>query len=196
LTFFSDEAWFHLQGYINTQNNRYWSSQNPHLTQEGLLYPVQVGVWCAVSARRIAGPVFFNKTINFERYVQVILGQFFSQLTEGERLYGWLQQDSATAQTARLSVQALFNVFGDRNISRGIWPARSPYLNPYNFFLWCCLKDKVYYSNLRTEEELNENIRKETANIPAEQLRRVNQNVFRRCEECLLVEGQHFQHFL
>jgi hypothetical protein len=23
LTFFSDEAWFHLQGYINTQNNRY-----------------------------------------------------------------------------------------------------------------------------------------------------------------------------
>jgi transposase len=26
LTFFSDEAWFHLQGYINTQNNRYWNS--------------------------------------------------------------------------------------------------------------------------------------------------------------------------
>jgi hypothetical protein len=25
LTFFSDEAWFHLQGYKNTQNNRYWS---------------------------------------------------------------------------------------------------------------------------------------------------------------------------
>jgi hypothetical protein len=23
LTFFSNEAWFHLQGYINTQNNRY-----------------------------------------------------------------------------------------------------------------------------------------------------------------------------
>jgi hypothetical protein len=26
LTFFSVEAWFHLQGYINTQNNRYWNS--------------------------------------------------------------------------------------------------------------------------------------------------------------------------
>jgi hypothetical protein len=25
LTFFSDEAWFHLQGYIHTQNNRYWT---------------------------------------------------------------------------------------------------------------------------------------------------------------------------
>jgi hypothetical protein len=26
-TFFFDEAWFHLQVYINKQNNRYWSSQ-------------------------------------------------------------------------------------------------------------------------------------------------------------------------
>jgi hypothetical protein len=41
LTFFSDEARFHLQGYINMQNNRYWSSQNPHLTHEVLLHPVK-----------------------------------------------------------------------------------------------------------------------------------------------------------
>jgi hypothetical protein len=48
---------------------------------------VKVGVWCAVSARRIVVPVSFNKTINCERYVQVILGQFFPELTEEERLY-------------------------------------------------------------------------------------------------------------
>jgi hypothetical protein len=64
LAFFSDEAWFHLQGYVNTQNNRYWSSQYPHLTHEALLHPVQVGVWCALSARRIVAPVIFNNTIN------------------------------------------------------------------------------------------------------------------------------------
>jgi hypothetical protein len=58
LTFFSDEAWFHLQGYINTQNNRYWNSQNPHLTHEVLLQPVKVGVWCAISSRRVVGSVF------------------------------------------------------------------------------------------------------------------------------------------
>jgi hypothetical protein len=49
--FFSDEQWFHMQGYINTQNNRYWSSQNLSLTYKVLLHPVKVGVWCAVSAR-------------------------------------------------------------------------------------------------------------------------------------------------
>jgi hypothetical protein len=70
LTFFSDEAWFHLQGYINTKNNRYWSSENPHLTHKVWLHPVKVGVWHAVRARRIAGPLFFNGTMNCERYVQ------------------------------------------------------------------------------------------------------------------------------
>jgi hypothetical protein len=36
LTLVFDEAWFDLRGYINTQNNPYWSSQNPHLTHEVL----------------------------------------------------------------------------------------------------------------------------------------------------------------
>jgi hypothetical protein len=42
LVLFSDEAWVHLPGYINTQNNRYWRSQNPHLTREISLHPVNV----------------------------------------------------------------------------------------------------------------------------------------------------------
>jgi hypothetical protein len=60
LTFFT-EAWFHLQGHINTQNNHYWSSQNPYLTQEVPLHPVKVGVWCVLSARRFTGPVLSVK---------------------------------------------------------------------------------------------------------------------------------------
>jgi hypothetical protein len=59
LTFFSEEAWCHLQGYINTQNNRYWSSRNPQITYKVLFHPVKVGVWCAVSARRVVIPLFF-----------------------------------------------------------------------------------------------------------------------------------------
>jgi hypothetical protein len=58
LIFFFYEAWLHLQGYINTQNNRYCSSQTQHLT-----HPMKVGVWCAVSARIVA-PAFFNETVN------------------------------------------------------------------------------------------------------------------------------------
>jgi hypothetical protein len=42
------------------------------------------------------------------------------------------------------------------------------------------LKGKVYNSNPQTEE-LNEKIRKKIANIPAEQLEKVNENLFRWC---------------
>ncbi|CAH1374634.1 unnamed protein product, partial [Tenebrio molitor] len=28
--FFTDEAWFHLSGFINSQNYRTWSAHNPH----------------------------------------------------------------------------------------------------------------------------------------------------------------------
>jgi hypothetical protein len=79
LTFFSDEACFHLQGYINMQNNCYWSSRNPHWTHKVPLQPVKVGVWCAVSAQKIFVPVFFNKRINCERYLHVE-GQHFQHI--------------------------------------------------------------------------------------------------------------------
>jgi hypothetical protein len=43
-------------------------------------------------------------------------------------------------------------------------------------------------------EELNENVHREIANILAEQLQRLNQNLPCWCKECLHVEVQHFQH--
>jgi hypothetical protein len=54
---------------------------------------------------------------------------------------------------------------------------------------------KLYNSNPRTEE-LKDNIRRETTTIHAEQIQRVNQNLFLRCEQCLRVERQYFQHLL
>jgi hypothetical protein len=91
-------------------------------------------------------------------------------------------------------MQALSVVFGNRIISSGIWPARSPDLNPCDIFFWGCLENKVHNSDQRTKE-LNENVRRKFANITADELQIVNQNPFRRCEECIRV-GQRFQLFL
>jgi hypothetical protein len=52
---------------------------------------VKVSVWCALSAGRIIGPVFFKEAINCEGYVWVILGQFLPKLPEEERFYSWFQ---------------------------------------------------------------------------------------------------------
>ncbi|KAJ4437480.1 hypothetical protein ANN_17624 [Periplaneta americana] len=52
LTFFTDEAWFHLHSHVSTQNNRYWATENPHIIHEVPHHAAKVGVRCAVSLPR------------------------------------------------------------------------------------------------------------------------------------------------
>jgi hypothetical protein len=62
-TRFSDEAWLHLSGYVNSQNTHLWGSENPHALFEEPLHSQEVGVFCALSQRRIIGPIFFDTTV-------------------------------------------------------------------------------------------------------------------------------------
>jgi hypothetical protein len=59
-TFYTDEAYFHLSGYVNSQNTRMWSSENPHFFIVTPQYPQKVGVWAAISQHRIIGPIFLE----------------------------------------------------------------------------------------------------------------------------------------
>jgi hypothetical protein len=87
LTFFTDEAWFHLSGYINAQNNRYWSNINPSQTFEVPFHDQNIDVWCAITASRIVEPIFFENTINSEWYVIDILRPFLDSITEEENTW-------------------------------------------------------------------------------------------------------------
>ena len=196
ITFFTDEAWFHLSGYVNTQNSRHWAVENPHVIHEGQRNEQKVGVWCAISASRIVGPIFYEGTINSERYIAQILRPFFSELTEEEKTFGFFQQDGATAHTANDSMNVLQSVFEDRIISRGLWPARSPDLSACDYYLWGNLKEKVYVNNPRTLQELKDNIRNEVNLISIDELQKVSQNMFTRCGVCIREGGRHFQHLL
>ncbi|GFW04850.1 uncharacterized protein TNCV_4880851 [Trichonephila clavipes] len=44
--FFSDEAHFWLNGYVNKQNCRIWSEANPQVYVETPLHPEKLTVWC------------------------------------------------------------------------------------------------------------------------------------------------------
>jgi hypothetical protein len=134
VTFFTDEAWFHLSEYVNSQNIRLWSSENPHEFKEMALHDQQVGVWCAISRMLIIGPIFFNHTIKAESYRTDILEPFLGHLTEREIEEACLEQDGANAHTASSSLQFLEDIFGNRIISRGIWPALSPDLTPPDYY--------------------------------------------------------------
>ena len=61
MVFFTDEAWFHLSGHVNSQNTRLWISEQPYAMHERPLHSVKIGVWCAASRQRIIGPIFLLK---------------------------------------------------------------------------------------------------------------------------------------
>jgi hypothetical protein len=67
----SDESWFHLSGHVNSQNIQYWAAENPHLMHEQPLQDKKIGVWCAVSGTRIIGPIFIDRTVNTEIYMNI-----------------------------------------------------------------------------------------------------------------------------
>lgn len=196
LLFFSDEAWFTLKGNVNSLNNIYWCSENPSVVPEVSSHDPKVGVWCAVSARKVIGPVFFEETINSYRYVELILLPFFQELTKEEKLYGFFMQDSTMAHTADFSMAVLEEVFGERLITCGLWPPRSPDLNPCDYYLWGTLKDRVYVNSPHSLQELKENIQREIADVSSAELRHVWRNIFRRCEACLEAGGQQFETLL
>lgn len=195
-TFFTDEAWFHLSGYVNSQNYRTWSTENPHAFVETSLHPLKIGVWVAMSRRRIIGPIIFHQTINAERYRELILNPFINQLEGNEILHGHFQQDGATAHTAGVTLRYLEQVFPERLISRGLWPARSPDLTPLDFFLFGHLKNKIYRNRLHNIQELQAAIEHEINNINVETLHNIFENLKRRVQTCLDNNGQHFEHLL
>jgi hypothetical protein len=88
------------------------------------------------------------------RYVSDILRPFFGSIAEEDKTCGYFMQDGATAHTATYPINVLNEVFENRLISRELWPARSPDLNPCDFNLWGNLKYKVYSNNPHTLVEL------------------------------------------
>ncbi len=74
--FFTDEAWFHLDGFINAQNYRICSSEKPQEYRETGLHPKKLCVWCAVSRRRIVGPIFLNVLLLPKSIVELSCNSF------------------------------------------------------------------------------------------------------------------------
>lgn len=202
--YYSDEAHFHLGGYVNKQNFRYWSPNNPMEMHEVPLHSEKVTVWCAMSGREIIGPYFFEndrgqtQTVNSDRYCEMIT-TFFEPEVRNSLFFNrntWFQQDGATAHTARRSMDLVRRLFPSKVISRFgdlNWPARSPDLSPCDFFLWGYLKGKVYQNQPLTIMQLKENIRTEVARISENLCNRVFCNMRDRWEECVARQGHHLR---
>jgi len=145
-TWFSDEAWFHLSGYVNSKNSRVWASENPNAIHEEPPHSEKIGICCGVSQQCIIGPIFFDATITTAAYME-IFSTFVNQFDDEELSIRYFQQDGATSHTSHATMAKIQSFFGDRVILKGLWPPRSPDLTPPDYFLWGYLKGTVYQTN-------------------------------------------------
>ena len=141
----SDEADFHVSGFVNKQNFSYWSQANPRALHKKPLHSQKVTVWCTMSALGIIGPYFFENeagnavTVNADRYVEMLQNFFTPQLARYPVNENTLfQQDGATSHTARMSMNAVNALFPNRVVCRNgdiACPPLSPDLTPCDYFL-------------------------------------------------------------
>jgi hypothetical protein len=155
LLFITDEACFNVTGYVNSHNTRIWSEENPHAVHHIPLHDIKIETWCAISARRIIGPIFYQENVSSSRYVGDILGPFFEELTDDEKTV-WL------LSTILLRILHGINWVHYKRcsiISTGLWPPRSPDLSVYDFNLWGNLKGRGHRNTPCTAEALLNEIR-------------------------------------
>lgn len=199
VTFFTDEAWFHVSGYINSQNMRMWCAENPHIFRENPLHPLKIGVWVAVSRRRLVGPIFFDGTVTAQRYRDEILNNFINQLHDDELQNGYFQHDGATCHTTEVNLNYLRQFYENRLISLRCdpeFPPRSPDLTLVDYFLFPHLKNTIFKNTINNVQELRDRITEECARVTPETLQSVFNNMRRRVHLCLQQEGGHFQQLL
>ncbi|GBM52787.1 hypothetical protein AVEN_34200-1 [Araneus ventricosus] len=93
---FSDEAYFNLDGLVHRQNYRIWGNENPHVALRSSLYSPKVMVWSAISSKGTIGPFFQEQAINAAKYFG-ILDEFVTIYYALDHHWNasWFMQDGA-----------------------------------------------------------------------------------------------------
>lgn len=183
----------------------FWSQVNPHwVGQYNEVGPEKVMAWAGIIGTTIIGPFFFEDSVNGESYEELLIDFVLPTLhrlglDSNNIIY---QHDGAPAHTATTVRQCLdenfFGWIGQGNGEKKIfdWPARSPDLNPLDFFLWGHLQHKVHLNDHADTEELENSIEEEITEITEEILERVKLNMAKRLRKCVEENGQLFEHLL
>jgi len=76
------------------------------------------------------------------------------------------------------------------------WPARSPNLNPLNFFLMGYCKEKIYRQLPEDVEEWNDKLQYAIWFIENEIMEKMQANLLKRMRACITIDEGHFEHLL
>lgn len=203
---FTDEATFHLCGYVNRHNLRFWCEENPYeYREEHTQTPLKVNVWAGIFGTKIIGPFFIEGNLNRFKYLDLLENHAIPAIEQAaddqcididDVIF---QQDGHPAHFANILKNYLHLTFPNRWIGRGgptLWPPRSPDLTPLDFFLWGYLKDRVFRTKPDNVQDMMDRIIENSRLPDEEMLERVMNAVHSRILICITEEGKQFEHLL
>jgi len=113
----------------------------------------------------------------------------------------WLQQDGAPAHGAIMIRNYPNQIYPQRWMGRFgplPWPARSPDLNPLDFFFWGAMKELVNSTPVIDEQDLIARIAAAALLIKEKPdvFDNVREAMTRRCNACIQANAGNFEHIL
>ncbi|KAJ4445999.1 hypothetical protein ANN_12685 [Periplaneta americana] len=121
-------------------------------------------IWCGIVGNQLLGPRVLPLQLKGEIYRAFLERELHCLLHDiplATRVNLWFMLDGAPAHYCR-NVRAFLNAsYPDQRIGHADptpWPARSPDINPLNFYLWGRLKSLVYASAVPNVEVLQHRI--------------------------------------
>lgn len=200
---FSDESLFTREGHFNSHNMHFWSDENPTVTRpRSFQTRWKINLWAGIMGTQILGPIVLPDILTGQTYVELLrdnLPDFLEEVPLLERNKIVFQQDGAGPHNARIVTNYLNEHFPGRWMGRYgpiRWPARSPDLNPLDFFLWGYCKEKVYKTLPQDVDDLDTRLRHAIWAIDEEMMQNVERNLLKRIRACVRMDGGHFEHLL
>uniref|UniRef100_A0A0N5C215 Transposable element Tc3 transposase n=1 Tax=Strongyloides papillosus TaxID=174720 RepID=A0A0N5C215_STREA len=144
-------------------------------------------------------PIFFEGSLDSSRYIDEVIEIFMAEMKKDNENISYIvfQQDGASCHAFIETMSHLKSIFGRTNsVSRNSdlkWPARSPDLNPLDFYLWRRLKDLVSKNRSETIEILKTQITDAIRNISVDELERVYISFVSRLVRCIEAGCGYFE---
>lgn len=203
----SDEATFTRDGVHTVHNSHLLSLQNSRAdVQSRFQQRFNITVWAGIFNNQLLEIEIFDGDLNAERYKYFLKNKLHKKLEDTPlhiRQQMWYQHDGAPPHHEKQVVKWLNRNYCNRWIGRKgpvPWPPRSPDLNPLVFNLWGHLGKIVYSVQINSREQLRQRIIDASNEIREMKLNNVlhpaYDSLIRRCDACIEVQGQTFEHLL
>lgn len=199
----SDEANFTNNGVFNRHNHHYWATENQYLYKAtNFQKSWKFNVWVGLINNSIVGPYFYDDNLNGDKYVNILRQMehdFLDNLPLARRRQIFFHNDGAPPHNSAAVCQYLTNTYDDRwmgNNGPFKWPARSPDLNPLDFFLWGYIKNQIYSNEWENKEIMKNRVQEILQTIPEDMIFRSTQHLLQRVEACLNRNGGIFENSL